>query len=222
MSEIYGKIAEAIYNGEEEEAKRLAQEVIDTGVDPEEAIKKGGIAGLDKLGEDYEQLIVFLPELMMAADAMKEFIGVLKPYLAKDSDSMPGTVVIGCAKGDLHDIGKDLVGTQLAVNGFNVIDLGVDVTPNEFIKTARSNKADIIAVSSLLTTSAYYMEEMINNLVEDEMRDDFKILVGGGPINAGFAKEIGADAYAKTAFGGVDVCRKLVKMDKVDEVVVGE
>lgn len=222
MSEILGKIAEAIYNGEEDEAKKLAQEVIDTGVDPETAIKQGGIVGLDKLGADYEELIVFLPELMMAADAMKAFIGILKPYLAADSDSTPGTVVIGCAKGDLHDIGKDLVGTQLAVNGFNVIDLGVDVSPNEFVNTARSNNADIIAISSLLTTSAYYMEEMVNNLTEDGMRGDFKVLVGGGPINAGFAKDIGADGYARTAFGGVEVCKKLVKMDKVDEVVVGE
>ncbi len=164
MSEIYKKIADAVYNGDEDAARTLAQEVIDSGVDPEVAIKEGGIAGLDKLGEDYENLLVFLPELMMAADAMKAFIGILKPHLAADSESMPGTVVIGCAKGDLHDIGKDLVGTQLAVNGFNVIDLGVDVSPNEFVDTARSNKADIIAVSSpLLTTSAYYMEEMANN-----------------------------------------------------------
>jgi len=222
MADIFEQIANAIYNGDEAEAERLAHQVIENNISPEDAIKKGGIVGLDRLGQDFEALKVFLPELMIAADAMKSFMEVLKPYLSKGTDSSSGKVVIGCAKGDLHDIGKDLVRTQLAINGFDVIDLGVDVSPNEFIGSAMKNKADIIAISSLLTTSAYYMEEVINNLVEDGIRDKFKIIIGGGPIDANYARKVGADGYAKTAFGAVDVCKELVKRDKIDELIVWE
>jgi len=222
VDNLYGQIAEAIYAGDEAEAEKLAQAAIEAGVDLEEAIQKGGIAGLDRLSVDYDNLVVFLPELMMAADAMKAFLKVLEPHLAAGRSSDTGTVVIGCAKGDLHDIGKDLVRTQLAVNGFNVVDLGVDVSTNEFIKAAQDNKANIIAISSLLTTSAYYMGEMISNLKEDGIRDQFKIIVGGGPINDVFAESIGADGYSKTAFGAVEVCKKLIKSEPGAKLIVVE
>jgi corrinoid protein of di/trimethylamine methyltransferase len=222
LSQIYERIANAIYDGDEVEVMKLAQEVIDTGVDPEVAIEKGGIAGLDKLGDDFEKLEIFLPELMLAAEAMKSFMGILKPHLKTGSKAAPGTVVLGTVKGDLHDIGKDLVSTQLSVYGFDVIDLGVDVSANEFINTARSRNADIIAASSLLSTSSYYMEEIINNLAEDGMRNDFKVVIGGGPITPQFAKEIGADGYAKTAFGAAAVCKELVQAVEAAEMIIGD
>jgi methanogenic corrinoid protein MtbC1 len=166
MSDILKQIEEAVYEGEDEIIEELAQKALDEGIAPADIIQYGGVAALERLGDDFNELIVFLPQLMIAGDTMKALISKLNPYMGEAS-AYKGKVVIGCAKGDLHDIGKSLVATQLSVNGFEVTDIGVDVSNNKFIERAEAVGADIIAVSSLLTTSQYYMEELIKRLEDD-------------------------------------------------------
>jgi corrinoid protein of di/trimethylamine methyltransferase len=216
------KISDAVRYGKKDEIEKLAEEVIASGIDPIEAIQKGGIVGLDLLGQGFEDLEVFLPELMMGGETMKILIEKLTPYLEGKTSAFEGKVVIGTVKGDLHDIGKNLVSTQLSINGFNVIDLGVDVSTNKFIEQANEIGADIIAMSSLLTTSAYYMEELINRLEHDNIRSRFKVIVGGGPIDPVWAKKIGSDAYSRTAVGAVKICKELMKLDNIPEMLLGE
>lgn len=222
MKQVFAKIAEAIRYGKKEEIEKLADEVIAKKLDPVDAIQKGGVAGLDKLGADFENLEAFLPELMEGGETMKVLINKLTPHLEEGKSALAGTVVIGTVKGDLHDIGKNLVGTTLSVNGFNVIDLGVDVNNNKFIEEAKAHNADIIALSSLLTTSAYYIDEFINRLEEDGLRSNYKVIVGGGPVEPEWAKEIGADGYSRTAVGAVKVCKELMKVDQISETIIEE
>jgi methanogenic corrinoid protein MtbC1 len=177
MEQVFLKIADAIRYGKKDEIEKLADEVVAKKINPVDAIQKGGVAGLDKLGKDFENLEAFLPELMEGGETMKVLINKLTPHLEEGKSALVGTVVIGTVKGDLHDIGKNLVGTTLSVNGFNVIDLGVDVNNNKFIEEAKANNADIIALSSLLTTSAYYIEDFINRLKEDGLRSNYKVIV---------------------------------------------
>ncbi len=222
MGDIFNRISEAVRYGQREEIEKLADEVIANKINPIDAIQKGGVDGLNKLGEAFENLEAFLPELMAGGEAMKLLINKLTPYMESDKSALEGTVVIGTVKGDLHDIGKNLVATQLAVNGFNVIDLGVDVNNNKFVEEAEANKADIIALSSLLTTSAYYIQEFIERLEKDGLRSKYKIIVGGGPIEPEWAREIGADGYSRTAVGAVKVCKELMKQDKITEIIIGD
>lgn len=219
---IFLKISDAVRYGKKNEMEKLAEEVIASGVNPIEAIQKGGVSGLDKLGQGFENLEVFLPELMIGGETMKILIDKLTPYLEGKTSAFEGKVVIGSVKGDLHDIGKNLVATTLSINGFNVIDLGVDVSTNKFIEQASELGADIIAMSSLLTTSAYYMEDLINRLEKDNLKSKFKVIVGGGPIDPNWAKRIGSDAYARTAVGAVKTCKELMKVDQVKEMILGD
>lgn len=219
---IFMKISDAVRYGRKDEIEKLAEEVIASGINPIDAIQKGGVDGLDKLGQGFEELQVFLPELMLGGETMKILIDKLTPYLEGEKSAFEGKVVIGSVKGDLHDIGKNLVATTLSINGFNVIDLGVDVSSNKFIEQACESGADIIAMSSLLTTSAYYMEELINRLEKENLRSKFKVIVGGGPIDPEWAKQIGSDAYARTAVGAVKTCKDLMKFDKVTEILIGD
>jgi len=216
---ILKKIEEAIYDGDEDNILDLVQEALDGGISAERIIAEGGVVALDRLGEDFNNLEVFLPELMMGGDCMKMLIEKVKPFLEAGSSAFSGKVIIGCAKGDLHDIGKSLVATELAVHGFEVIDLGVDVSTNRFIETAEKENADIIAVSALLTTSQYYMEELINRLTDEGKRDKYRIAVGGGPISTEYARKIGADGYSRTANLAVTMAKGLMKMEPTKDFV---
>lgn len=220
MEEILKQIEEAVYNGEEESIRDLVQKALDAGVEPAKIIQDAGVPALNQLGEDFNNLIAFLPELMLAGDCMKELIDVVNPYMQSGDSAFKGKVVIGCAKGDLHDIGKSLVATQLAVNGYEVIDLGVDVPTSKFIDTAVAEKADIIAVSSLLTTSQYYMEELIKRLKSEDKRSMFRVAVGGGPIGPEYAKKIGADGYSRTADLAVKMANRLMNTTPDTELIV--
>jgi methylmalonyl-CoA mutase cobalamin-binding domain/chain len=219
MSDILKKLEEAIYEGEDEIIEELAQKALDEGITPADIIQISGITAMDRLGSDFNDLIVFLPQLMIAGDTMKALISMLNPYMGEKS-AFKGKVVIGCAKGDLHDIGKSLVATQLSVNGFEVMDIGVDVNNNKFVERAAAVGADIIAVSSLLTTSQYYMEDLVKRLESDGLRDKYRVIVGGGPISGEYAKKIGADGYSRTAKGAVALCEKLMTMKPRQELVV--
>jgi methylmalonyl-CoA mutase cobalamin-binding domain/chain len=190
--------------------EQLAQLVLDQNIDPNEAInREESCAG--KAREAFDNLEVFLPELMLGGEAMKVLIDKLSVRFEGEGGGYRGTVVIGCAKGDLHDIGKNLVATQLSVNGFKVFDLGTDVSVNNFIDKAHEVDADIIAVSSLLTTSAYYQEELIKRLETEGLRSKYKVIVGGGPITPAWTRNIGADGYSRTAHLAVDLCKALVE-----------
>lgn len=219
MSDILKQIEEAVYEGEDEIIEELAQKAMDEGISPADIIQKGGVVALERLGNDFNELIVFLPQLMIAGDTMKALISKLNPYMGEAS-AYKGKVVIGCAKGDLHDIGKSLVATQLSVNGFEVTDIGVDVSNNKFIEQAAAMGADIIAVSSLLTTSQYYMEELIKRLEDDGLREKYRVVVGGGPISGEYAEKIGADGYSRTAKGAVHMCEKLMTLKPKQELVI--
>lgn len=222
MSDLFEQIAQAVYDGDVDKVQELADEVIQQGIDPNEAINKGGVLGLDRLGKAFDELEVFLAELMVGGEAMQALIEKLTPHFKTADTGYKSTVVIGCAKGDLHDIGKNLVATQLAVNGFKVHDLGTDVSVNQFIDKAKEVDARIIAVSSLLTTSAYYQEELVNRLKIEGLKDKYKVVVGGGPITPAWTKKIGADGYARTANLAVDLCKALVSADTAGEPLIYE
>lgn len=220
MKDILQKIKDAVYNGEESDVKKYVQQALEQGIKPQDIIKDGGVPALNQLGEDFNNLTAFLPELMIAGDCMKILISMVNPYMDSGTSAYKGKVIIGCAKGDLHDIGKSLVATQLSINGYEVIDLGTDVPTNNFIDTAVEEKADIIAISSLLTTSQYYMEDLIKRLEKEGQRDKYRIAVGGGPINAAYAQKIGADGFARTADLAVKMMDRLMKVTPGSELVV--
>jgi 5-methyltetrahydrofolate--homocysteine methyltransferase len=220
MEDILLKIREAVYDGEEEDVKKYVQQALEEGVKPQVIIQEGGVPALNQLGEDFNNMVVFLPELMIAGDCMKMLISMVNPYLESGESTFKGKVIIGCAKGDLHDIGKSLVATQLSINGYEVIDLGTDVPTNVFIDTAEAEKVDIIAVSSLLTTSQYYMEDLIKRLKKEGKREKYHVVIGGGPINGDYAKKIGADGYARTADLAVKMVDRLMKTTPGSELVV--
>jgi len=210
MEELFKSISQAVLEGDCGRVESLANEVLEKGIDPVDAIQKGGVAGLEELGDRFHRLEVFLPELVRGAEAMKVLIGKLTSRISGEGDARRGTVVIGTVKGDLHDIGKNLVSTMLAVNGFNVIDLGVDVGVRVFEERAVEANADIIALSSLMTTSAYYQGELIERLERSGLRTRFFVIVGGGPITADWARKIKADGYARTSVGAVQLCKELL------------
>ncbi len=209
---LFKAMAQSIIDGESEEAERLARQAIETGIDPLEAINKGFVVGVDYVGEQFSCGNAFLPELVMSGEAMKAAVGVLEPEMAKAGveRKMLGKVVIGTIEGDIHDIGKTLVGTMLAAAGFKVFDLGVDVPVIKLIEKARQEKADIIGVSALLTTTMIRQREVIAKLEELGLRSQVKVMVGGAPVTRSWAEEIGADGFSEDAIGAVNVAKSLV------------
>lgn len=222
MSDLLEKISQAVYDGETDEVTDLVKEALSQGIDPEVIINEGGVVALEKLGKAFDEMEAFLPELMLGGEAMHLLLEEVKPYL-KSSDGEKGgeTIILGCAQGDLHDIGLNLVATQLAVGGFNVINLGTDVSVAKFIQVAKENDAAIIGISSLLTTSAYYQDELVKRLDKDGLRERFKVIVGGGPITPDWTRRIKADGYSRTANQAVQLCRRLL-VENSDEPIIIE
>ncbi len=209
---IRDSLAGAIRTGDDEEAAALARQAVDAGVSPQEIFDSCVVPVLKDIGDQFGRLEIFLPEMIVAADAAKAVFGVLEPVLeAQQAGSMAlGKIVIGTAAGDVHDIGKNMVAVMLEVNGFEVIDLGTDVSPQDFLKTARSEEADIIAISSLLTTSLPYMKDVLAVLDATGRNEQFSVMLGGGPVTADWADEVGADGYGKDAAEAVDAARGIV------------
>ena len=193
MSDVLKKIADAVYDGDEVLVVDLTKQAVDEGIEPNVIINEGGVVGLERLGEAFNNMEAFLPELMLGGDAMHELLAIVAPLMEQTGGQKSVTAVIGCAQGDLHDIGLNLVATQLAVGGYNVINLGTDTSVAKFIEEAVKADAKIIGVSSLLTTSAYYQDELVKALEKQGLRDKFKVIVGGGPITPEWAEKIGAD-----------------------------
>ncbi|MEM0049351.1 MAG: corrinoid protein [Candidatus Bathyarchaeia archaeon] len=205
--EILGNIKSAIVNLDIENIQRLCLEAIKAGIPAYDIIMKGFSKGLEIVGENYERGEYYLAELVVAGETVKEGMKVLEPYLKGDEAQKIGKVVIGTVRGDLHDIGKNIVAILLKASGFDVIDLGVDVPPERFVEAVREHKPDIVAMSALLTTTMNEMENVIKALKEAGLRNNVKVIIGGAPVTDEFAKKIGADAAAKDAVEGVNICK---------------
>ncbi len=209
MEEIVTRLKNAVINYEMETIADLAKEVIDTGVDPLVAIEEGLAEGIKTVGERFGRGEIFLPELVMGAEAMKTALAVLEPAVpsGKHRETL-GKVLIGTVQDDIHEIGKNLVSTMLSSNGFEVVDLGVNVPSEDFVKKAAEIKPSILAMSALMTTTMPRMGEVIAPLKKDNA--SVKTIVGGAPVTDVYAKEIGADGYSGDASGAVDSAKKLV------------
>ncbi|MBT3390393.1 MAG: corrinoid protein [Chloroflexi bacterium] len=208
-------MAQSIIDGESEDAEDLAKQAIELGIDPLDAINKGFVVGVDHVGELFSTGEAFLPELVMAGEAMKTAVSVLEPEMSKQGTErkLLGTVVLGTIEGDIHDIGKTLVGTMLSAAGFKVFDLGVNVPVMSMVETARNENADIIGVSALLTTTMTKQRDVVEALDDMGMRPTVKIMVGGAPVTRNWADEIGADAFSEDAVGAVAVAKQLMGIE---------
>ena len=203
MSDLMN-LKEAIVNGKLEEAKAIVNEALEAGVDEQEIINNYLIKGMEEIGERFDQGKAFVPNLLLAARAMKGCLEILKPRLKDGSGASLGTLVIGTVKGDLHDIGKNLVRMMIEGKGIEIIDLGVDVEPQDFVKCAIENDCSIICCSALLTTTMPMLGEVIKAAEEAGIRDKVTIMVGGAPVNQAFADSIGADIYTEDAASAAD------------------
>jgi trimethylamine corrinoid protein len=207
---ILEDLRNAIMSYDRDGAVRVAEEALSSGIDPLTAMEEGLAKGIKEVGCKFGTEL-FLSDLIMAAEAMKAGAEILEHGMrAEDKGRSVGTVVIGTVKGDIHDIGKNLVSTMLSVNGFKVMDLGVDVPSEAFINKAEETSTDIIAISSLLSTTMAYMEETIQLMRELGCRDRYKVMVGGGQVTAEFAKEIGADGFAEEAAQAPALAKRLL------------
>jgi 5-methyltetrahydrofolate--homocysteine methyltransferase len=199
----------AIVDGQNAAAVAKVTEALASGLSPERILQEGLIAAMGETGALYQAGDIFVPEMLVAAQAMRAALGVLKPHLVKEGVASRAKVAIGTAQGDLHDIGKNLVAMFLEGNGFEVVDLGVDVAPERFVAEV-NNGARAVAISALLTTTMLNMADVVNALVRANLRDQVSVLVGGAPITADFAREIGADGYARDASSAVDLLCQLL------------
>ncbi len=209
MADILQQIASNLYEGEDEAVASLVQKALDQGHKPVEVLQGGLIAGMDQVGRDFKAGDLFVPEVLIAARAMHAGMGVLRPLLAESDAPSAGKYVIGTVKGDLHDIGKNLVKMMLEGAGFETVDLGTDVEPAAFVAAVREHKPSMVGMSALLTTTMVQMRATVEALVEAGLREQVKIMVGGAPVTEAFAREIGADAYAPDAASAVDVARSM-------------
>lgn len=210
--DLLAELQLAIIEGDGARASEAAQKCLDFGISPTEAVEVGLRDGLRVVGEKFETLEFFLPDMILAADAGTEAMKVLEPAIAASNmETTPaGTVIVGAAKGDIHTIGKNILSMLLSLAGFKVHDLGEDVSATTFLEEARKHKADIIAISSLMTSTMPGQREVIKLLNDVNEREKFKVIVGGAPVTQQWADQIGADGYAETAAGGVTVALKLV------------
>ncbi len=211
-TELFQAMAQSIIDGDSEEAERLANRVIEEGIDPLEAINKGFVLGVNHVGDEFSCGNAFLPELVMAGEAMKTAVSTLEPEMAKRGTErqVHGKVVLGTIHGDIHDIGKTLVGTMLSASGFKVYDLGVDVPVTTLVEKAIEVQADIIAVSALLTTTMVRQKDVVEALDDMGLRPNIKVMVGGAPVTQEWVAEIDADGYSEDAIGAVAVAKQLV------------
>ncbi len=210
--EIFAKLTNSLVDGDPDATFEATKEALAAGIEPMAIIKEGLIPGMNIVGEKFSCGEYFLPDLIIAADGMQKAMVLLEPELLKRQQAIEsaGTVLLGTVKGDIHEIGKSLVGTMLSANGFKVHDLGVDVPTETFVAKVQEMKPDILGLSALLTTTMVMQREVINALSSVGLRDKVKVMVGGAPVTRSWAEEIGADGYAEDAMGAVQIARQLV------------
>jgi 5-methyltetrahydrofolate--homocysteine methyltransferase len=209
MADILKRIASGVYDGSGEQVATLVHDGIAQDIEPAEILSDGLVAGMDEVGKAFKAGDLYVPEVLRSAQAMQAGMDVLRPLVAEDSMPRTGKYVIGTVKGDLHDIGKTLVKIMLEGAGFETIDLGTDASADDFVTAVREHHPDILGMSALLTTTMLNMKTTIEALEEAGLRDTVRVMVGGAPVTAEFAKDIGADGYAPDAVSAVDLAKTL-------------
>src|SRR5512136_724508 len=210
MSEILSKISEAIIEGNVDDMVNMTEEALDDGIPAQEVLDKGLMAGMDYVGVEFKAGNMFVPEVLRSARAMQAAMDILKPELAKAGARRTGKVLLGTVKGDMHDIGKNLVGMMCEGAGFEVKDIGKDVGPEAFVEAIKEFEPKIVGMSALLTTTMRAMESTIKVIEEAGLRGKVKIMIGGAPVTQAFADQIGADGYASNAASAADLAKRLV------------
>jgi 5-methyltetrahydrofolate--homocysteine methyltransferase len=203
-------LKEAVINGDAKGCTVLTEVAIQAGHSPQKVLTEALVPAMQVVGDKFRCNEVYVPEVLVAARAMKKSLGLLKPLLTQTGAKPVGTAVIGTVKGDLHDIGKNLVGMMLEGAGFEVVDLGADVAPEKFVQVAKDTKAQIVGISTLLTTTMLGMKDVLRALERADLRTKVKVMVGGAPVTQSFADEIGADGYGESAAEAVDKARELL------------
>jgi 5-methyltetrahydrofolate--homocysteine methyltransferase len=208
----YQTLLDAVIKGDIKTAKEETLKAVDTGQNAQNILDQGLIEAMNVVGDKFSKGAIFVPQMLRSAKTMQECVEVLKPHFQEIAMTTKGNIVLGTVKGDLHDIGKNLVGMMLEGAGFNVIDLGVDVAPEVFVDKIKEVKADVLGMSALLSTTMPSMTQTIKALMESGQRDDVKIIIGGAPVTRKFAEDIGADSYASDAGTAVNETKKLLKI----------
>ena len=211
--DLFQAMRQSIIDGAPDTARNLAETGLQTGIGPLAAIQEGFVPGMSHVGEQFAQRRMFLPDMVASAEAMKAAMSVLEPELKRLGADRPsaGTIVVGTAKGDIHEIGKTLVGTLLGANGFKVHDLGVDVSAERFVAAAHELRADVIGVSALLTTTMKGQKSVVESFDREGLRPQVKVIIGGAPVTRQWAEEIRADGFAKDAVGAVSLVQRLLQ-----------
>jgi 5-methyltetrahydrofolate--homocysteine methyltransferase len=210
MSKLLEQMQEDLYNGNADAVKSATRTALDQGMTAKQILDGGLIAGMDVVGRDFKAGELFIPEVLIAARAMHAGLEVLRPLLAESGEASLGKLVIGTVQGDLHDIGKNLVAMMMQGAGFEIVDLGTDVTPDQFVEAVRAEGPDLVGMSALLTTTMPSMKATVEALTEAGLRDKVKVIIGGAPVTAAFAQQVGADGYAPDAAAAVDKARELI------------
>ena len=208
--EILQKVSEELQKGNYQEVPKLIQEALNAKIPPAKILSDGLVAGMDIVGDKFRRDELFMPEVLISAKAMQAGMDVLRPKLIEVGAKLAGKIVLGTVKGDLHDIGKNLVGMLMEGAGFQVIDLGIDVGSEKFVEAVKSQKPNLLGLSALLTTTMPKMKEVMESLVEAGVRGSVKVMIGGAPVTEKFAKDVGADGYAPDAASAVEKARGLV------------
>jgi len=210
MSRVYERLSTAILEGDAEKAPKLVEKGLAEGLVPKDILDNGLVPGMNEVGVRFKAGDMFVPEVLMSADAMQASLLVLRPELVASGAKLIGKIVMGTVKGDLHDIGKNLVGMMCEGAGFEVKDIGKDVEPQGFVDAVKEFEPDVLGMSALLTTTMRTMESTIKVLEEAGLRDKVKIMIGGAPVTQAFADQIGADGYASNAASAADLAKRLV------------
>jgi len=211
MSDILVKMSKAVIEGELGEIAGLTQSALDAGIAPQDVLERGLMAGMEVVGGRFRDGEMFVPEVLLSAKTMSASLVILKPKLSASGAKMRGKVVLGTVEGDLHTIGKSLVGMMMEGAGFEVFDAGVDVRPEAFVAAIKDKKPDIVGMSALLTTTMLAMKRTIDAITEAGLRDRVKVMVGGAPLSAEYAEQIGADGYASNAAAAADMAKSLME-----------
>ena len=209
MSRLYERLSTAVLEGDAEKAAKLTQKALDQELPAKEILDNGLVLGMNEVGVRFKRGDMFVPEVLMSADSMAAGMALLRPHLAASGAKMAGKILLGTVKGDLHDIGKNLVGMMCQGAGFEVIDIGFDAEPEKFIAAIKQQQPDIVGMSAMLTTTMRAMGHTIKAIEEAGLRDRIKIIVGGAPVDAEFAKRIGADGYGSNAPSGAELAQEL-------------
>ncbi len=206
---IYQALADAVIEGNQVKAVECTADLLKDGTDPKMILDNGLLKGMEVVGIKFRDNLIFVPQVLISARAFKSSLSILEPFLSKSDTEGMGTVVIGTVKGDIHDIGKNIVAMMLKSSGFRVVDLGIDVKAEKFIDAIKNEKAVILGMSALLTTTMGYMKVVIDQIKNEH--PSVKIIVGGAPISSSFAEQIGADGYAKNASDAVELSKRIIK-----------